>query len=350
VATPAPPSPHQTEFDLEQRISLVCKYFCEGRLPSEIKDLMEERHGVRMSRETPYRDLSIAAKRGWLQYVAPSHHKLRDWLRDRYRWLQGLDVAHTATFDDVAYAAADMLLDLLRTYGRVQDRSAVHVGFAGGHVMRRVAQKLAQLLQQPIEGLPDTIVFHALVAGFNIDEPTTAPVAFFTYFAHDPAMQVNTRFVGFPGPPLVSKKQYEDFKKMEPHKEVFSRAADLDIIVTAASGWRPPCQHSMLRKLMEGTSLEQLTAAGCCGDMIWRPLGKDGPIEIETEMRAMTLVELSDLPSLFIDRGKAVLLVLGPCRLCYRPKTDILRTILDLEQHLITHLAVDSLAVAELMR
>ena len=66
--------------------------------------------------------------------------------------------------------------------------------------------------------------------------------------------------------------------------------------------------HSMLLDYMKNSppSLRKLKEAGYCGDMLWRPLGPDGPIEIETQIRAMTLIELSHLRD-FIQQGKPVL-------------------------------------------
>ena len=63
----------------------------------------------------------------------------------------------------------------------------------------------------------------------------------------------------------------------------------------------------------------------------------------------MTLLDLGDLTK-FIGDGKAVLLVVGPCRVCNEPRTEILETILGFREHLITHLVADSRSVAGLMQ
>jgi hypothetical protein len=63
---------------------------------------------------------------------------------------------------------------------------------------------------------------------------------------------------------------------------------------------------------------------------------------MRTDVRTMTLMELSQLPE-FIERGGKVLLLLGPCGAsgCGGPKTDVFRAILR-GGKTVTHICVDS--------
>lgn len=335
--------------DQTEVLTAVCKFFCKGHTASEIKHLMKERHGIDMPREEPYQLISFAASQGWVRFVAPCEYALRAQIKKRCRRLE-VEVIHTSVFDDVGYHAAEMLVDLLQKHGEPPySKDEVHIGFAGGHAMRKVAQTFAGLLRQPTEGLPKTVVFHAMVAGFDVNEPSTDPNAFFTYFVNDPAMQVEAQFVGLHAPAVVKTKQFAGLRELDGIKQTYDRAKQLDIIVTSASLWADP--HSMLRRYMTKSpaSLSALEKAGCVGDMLWRPLGPDGPIEINTEIRAMTLVELSDLTR-FIQRGKHVLLVLGPCGGCNKPKGGVLDLVLNSPQRLITHLVVDSRAARQFLK
>ena len=88
----------------------------------------------------------------------------------------------------------------------------------------------------------------------------------------------------------------------------------------------------------QGWSAQQLSGIV---DVMWRPLGLGGPIERDAGIRAMTLVELSQLSSL-IKNGTSVMLVLGPCVTCGAPKLEVMKTILNLQPHLITDLVCDS--------
>jgi len=207
--------------------------------------------------------------------------------------------------------------------------------------MRKLARHFAELLRQPNDNLPKQIVFHALVAGFDIYEPTTDPNAFFTYFVKDPAMQVETKFVGLHAPAVVETKQYPKLRALDGIKQAFDRVNEINIIVTSASRWKD--KHSVLKQYMKlsGEPLEKFEKTDGVGDVLWRPIGPDGPIEVETKIRAMTIMELRDL-SRFVSQGKRVLLVAGPCGLCHEPKTELVDTILKQKEQLITHLVIDS--------
>jgi hypothetical protein len=63
----------------------------------------------------------------------------------------------------------------------------------------------------------------------------------------------------------------------------------------------------------------------------------------------MTLVELRELPP-FMRKGKYVLLVVGPCAMCQRTKSQILSAILASKPRLISHLVVDTRSAKEVLR
>ena len=132
-----------------------------------------------------------------------------------------------------------------------------------------------------------------------------------------------------------------DFTEIKEISDAYKAASELDIIVTSGADWSD--EHSSLFRCMarSPSTLETLRGEGTMGDMLWRPLGERAPITTATEVRALTLVELNDLPD-FIQRGKNVLLMLGPCGRCDCHKGRIFRTILAQEQHLVTHVVVDS--------
>lgn len=333
--------------DFTEMLTAVCKLFCNGSTAADIKRQMKERYNVDMSREEPYQVLSWAASNRWIRFTPPHEHALREKIRAHSGWLRDVDVVHTAVYDDVAYRGALMLLEMVKEHHRPPlPKDEVHIGFAGGHAMRKVARCFSQLLCYPNDDMPAKLVFHAMAAGFNVFDPTTDPNAFFTYFVGDPAIAVETGLVGLHAPGVVTSRQFGRLRATAGIKESYECADEVDIVVTSGSLW----EHSMLRQYFENSekSLRVLEEAGCLGDMLWQPLGPDGPIAVKTDIRAMTLLELEDLPGL-IERGKHVLLILGPCGLCNAPKTPILEAVLRAQPHLITHVVVDSRAAREVV-
>lgn len=331
-----------------EAVSLACRYHCAGWTAAEIKTQMDEKHGIKLRREDPYLMIWWAAANEMIQFVPQLEHNLGRCIRKLHPALDDVEVVQTYFFDDVADRGAAMLLRLVQKHHRANPfESEVHVGFAGGYSMWKLARAFAQLLKSPVENLPKTLVFHSLVSSFDPQDPRTDPNAFALYFMTGRESLIETRFVGMPAPGVLHECQVGDLKELPGIRSAYDARHEIDIIATSASLWSD--HDSMLYKHMKAsdTSFNALQDAGCIGDLLWRPIGSEGPIEITTEMRAMTLFELSELPEL-IRSGKHVLLVLGPCGGCNRPKGEILQAILDAEEPLISHLVVDTRSAREL--
>ncbi len=327
---------------LEELAALVCKFFIRGKMVSEIVELIKP-YGVEMKREDPYRLISYAAKRGWLRYHAPIEADLRERLKERHTWLGDVEVVQTASSDDVARHAAKLLLRLAREHRRGNPLSEeFHIGFAGGNLLRKTARCFEEMLRTP-DALPKWIVFHAMVAGFNANDPITDPNAFFAYFGPEQALQVRARFVGLLAPGIVDHQELRRLRAIRVIQRAIERASEIDVIVSSLGHWKNGCSGLYNMYSQESPkSLQQLLAAGCIGDMMWRPIGRRGPIEIETEHRTMTLMELNQLPD-FIARNKRVVLLVGPCATCHAAKSEVLEAILaQRDRHLVTDLVVDS--------
>jgi DNA-binding transcriptional regulator LsrR (DeoR family) len=336
-------------FTYEELAAAVCGYFCDGHTPTEIRSMMQDRFQVELSREEPYRLLAFAAARGWLSSHPPSSPDLALALRDSFPSLQGV-VAARGVSHSIASNVAKTLLDMVQKLWRNQKKEEIHVGFAGGGLLRRSAKFFAEMLQEPVADLPRTIVFHAMVPGFNVASPHTDPNAFSAYLVGEPPLQVQTKFVGLHAPGFVSQGDAKNLHEMGSIREVYKMAKDIDIIVTSAGGhWvqgHSALYHSY--KHQSPDSLQQLTDAGCIGDMMWCPVGEGGPLDVQTDVRALTLMTLQELPA-FIKAGKQVLLSLRHCGECGKPKTDLLQAILNYSEPLVTHLVVDSRAAREVL-
>ena len=341
----------KTEYDKREIAAAVCKYFCQGYPVREIVAAVHEDYGITLNREEPYAIVRDVARRGQLRYEPPQHVVLQNRLRNAHPWLQDVQVVHTTVVRDVADEAAKTLVGLLQRYRKEKGRDQVHIGFAGGHTMRALARALARRLCEPSEHLPERVVFHALAAGFDPQHPTTDPNAFFGYFVNEPVMQVEPLFHGLSSLAIVNSEDVENLKKLPDIEQAFADVKKVDIVVTTATDWSD--KHSALRTRMERSaqSMRTLEEERCVGDILWRPIAEHGPIEAETEIRALTLIELSELPKL-IRGGTKVLLMLAPCggKGCNLPKGRLLRDVLNMRDSLLTHLVVDSRSAGEMMR
>ena len=334
--------------DSVEQLSVVCDLFLKCKKVSVIATEINEKYQAALKREAVYPLLMKAVKKKWIQYIPPQEQQLERELKGRHNWLSGVRVVHSSQFSDVASCGAEMLLDLLKNF-RHPSKKEVHIGFAGGHAMRILANHFARLLANLETPFPKKLVLHALVAGFNVYEPTTDPNTFFSLFRSDQPPGIEFGFVGLHAPPLVESKEYHKLIKAYGFKESKKEAEKIDIIVTSATNWND--EHSSFRKYMNESPecFDTLERAKCVGDMLWHPLGEKKPVEAKTKIRAMTLYDLNDLPG-FIKKDKNVLLVLGPCGSCNQTKTNVLKAILDQDNQLITHLVADSRSVREITK
>jgi hypothetical protein len=183
----------------EELLSMVISYMREGKKFSEIAKIL----GI--TREAPSHLLSVAFKRNRLQYLAPPELSAMFRIRRDHPWLDNVRVAHSAIANDVSYHTALLILDLIKRH-HVEDRGPeIHIAFAGGALLRETARILARLLRDSddLHGLK--IVLHALVAGFNEDDPTGDPNSFLGYFATDSLNPVS--FVNLLAPGIVTPEE-----------------------------------------------------------------------------------------------------------------------------------------------
>jgi hypothetical protein len=347
------PGPAEEPLDRFELTAAICKEICAGHSMKEVVDSVNAEFRGRLARplkrEDPYNYLHAACMRGWLSFRPPYHLSYRETIVERYPWLRdGLRVVHTSVVEDVALHAAELVMELVRDPARRRDPDVVHVGLGGGLTMRLFAHALAGLLARPVSGLPKRICFHSLVAGFDPKDPATVPTAFFAYFLNGPPMLIETEFVGFTAPSVVYGREYADLMDREEIRDAHRRVDELDIVV--ATGADCP-EDSTLRRRMQRSpvSSQALDERGWVGDVLWRPVAATRPIEVQTELRAMTLIGLPRLAALCAG-GTQVVLLLGPCPDCRATKHRIMRAVLDQDERLISHLVVDSRTAAQLIR
>lgn len=322
----------------------VCGLFLEGKTVDEIVKICNG-EGIHLNRQNVYVILKEAARHKRFKYTAPPAHTFADELVDQFPRLRSrLDVVHSVETEQIANRAAEKILELI-TSSRNESRqkNEFHLGFAGGGLLELTASLLSDKLRECRLPLPDTLYFHSLVARFD-DDPVMDPNSFVRHFILGPSLPLAVRFVGVMAPGFIDTGTVQHLRQTEGIREAFERKRDLDLLVTSAGGhWTSGCSrlHQLYELGKHDQLLNELNAQHCIGDLMWCPVGEKGPIVLNHGKRAMTLVDLSELPSL-IGQGKRVMLVLGPCASCRRPKSEILRTLLKLRQPLITDVVVDS--------
>jgi len=329
--------------DNEELASFVCAKFCRGLTVSEIKAAVKDELKIDLSREQPYEILRRAALDGRLQHVVPQDSELTIRLRDEYPWLRGVRVLRSVEPDVVAQQAALVLFELMARLSG----DDLHIGFGGGGVMQGTVRQLASMLRKEPPPLK-RLFLHSLIAAS--EDPTVSPNSFLRWFFEEPRPPFKIELVGLPTPGLVSPAALKALKQIDEIKSVFEQAATLNVLVTSAGAhWGKEEGCSGLYKLYEAADKtsrlpRELHDQGCVGDVLWQPLGAHGPLRPHTGIRAVTLVDLEDMPRL-VEQGKQVVLVLAPCGSCRQPKTEVLRAVVNCRPPMITHLVADSRTV-----
>jgi hypothetical protein len=309
---------------------------------------MRELHGIDISREAPYRYLSMAAGHGMLRFVPRTQDVLTKRLVDIFPWLRA-DVVHCGSVESVADRAAEKLVELLIERHRRLGKDEISIGWSGGHSMWLLAKKLALLLSQEREGLPRKIVCHSLTAGFDLKSVGTDPGGFLAWLVDNPTVRIQTGFVGLRAPAIVKIRQRREMLSLPGIADAAELARSLDIIVTSCGVLED--EHSMLHMYYDHHSPETarfLEKSGCVGDILWMPLRETEPIRLD-EIKpqdqdrlycAMTLLDPDSLHTL-VEGGTDVMLVAGPCTHCYSDKSRVVRAILRQSKRLVTHLVAD---------
>ncbi len=135
-------------------------------------------------------------------------------------------------------------------------------------------------------------------------------------------------------------------RKFREIDEVYRAAEDLNIIISSGGDWED--EHSTAQRYLkeiDESDVQALNDYPAVGDLLWQPLSDDGPIDMDNgdfTFRPNTLVDLQDLSKAINDRGVRVLLALGPCGKCGKPKGKLLNTIMRLKPKLVTDIVTNS--------
>jgi len=157
-------------------------------------------------------------------------------------------------------------------------------------------------------------------------------------------------------PAVVLSDDYDELISSHGVRESFELAKDIDIVVTSCA--RAKDEHGELKRFIEvsspdgkKTTSDALREAGWLADIIYRPFGKTGPIELVHAISSVTLFELENLVARVRDEeNKHVVLVAAPCGECGETKVEALQPLLTHQSlKLWNHLFLDTKTAKELL-
>lgn len=145
---------------------------------------------------------------------------------------------------------------------------------------------------------------------------------------------------------------YRTVKRQPGVRESFARAREVDIVVTSLASAQD--KHGALKRFLEFGTPEQVTdliKLGWVGDVQYLPFSSTAAVALRKGVRAVTLLELSDLRTMAASKGKHVVLVAGPCGECARTKSDALRPLMrEPALRVWSHLVTDAKTAVELLQ
>lgn len=295
----------------------------------------------------PYIRAAALARR--IRYIPDIEHGFAHDVEKKFG-LANVDVVDTAVLDDVAYHAAIRLFRSITQKAQENEGKDLYIGFSGGYTTKKIVRALADLLSDPSATIPATIVFVALVAGFDPHTPGNDPNSFFTYLDL-PLLQKKIRFLLMHAAPFIEPSQRDRALRLPGVAQAAEAVPKLDIIVTSIADSNH--EHGMLRQYYSFLEKSEPQAAGImadlnkqlwCGDCLWLPIGEEcGPIDMaHYPFQPFSIVNLVDFPG-YIRAGKIINLVVGPCGGhpgCSHLKSHILDVVL--RHKLVSHLVMDS--------
>ena len=338
-------------------MAFVCLRLCEGVRPSKIYREILTRHPElkgKVNRETPMNLVLYAASKNFLEFKAPFKNELGRMLAHELDWDDGtISVVHSRELEHLARQTAKELLSQIRGFRTYGNLNTVHIGFAGGRLLRMVAKNLAELLQTPSSQNQSKLVFHAMVAALNEDDFESDPNNFISYFLQKP-LPLDISFVPIAAPGIVEVKHRKELKKFREIEGVYEAAKKLNIVVSSGGDWMDA--HSTTQRYLQQvdqSDVEALQDYPAVADLLWQPLSVDGPIDMDCgdfTFRPNTLMNLNELHTAIEERGLRVLLALGTCGRCGKPKGNVLNTILGLEKRLVTDVVTNSPTAYDALR
>jgi DNA-binding transcriptional regulator LsrR (DeoR family) len=333
-------------------------YLSTGNSVPALAKALSAEFQVAVSREGVYHLLKWARKRGFVRIVPPLVDKLRDALCARFalppdsvRVVVGTTKPFGRPGEDpaaerVAFAAAERVLQIVKSLSPPGSRRVVGLGLGPGGTTLEFSRMLGAMLEADKDA-PRLSLF-ALTAGAPANRPEQSPVSFFNLF---PETRISSR-VGLFAETLVPAKMLDTIKNRPGVQEAFAARGQIDVIVTSMGDMDD--EHDLLTDYLTSSRIpiSQLRSLGWVGNAQYRPFTATGPAPEKPEfLRAVTLFELNELCGFAATRGKYVVLVARPCRLCGHPRARAMLSLLrEPSLRVFTELVIDEQTAIEVLR
>lgn len=251
------------------------------------------------------------------------------------------------TMGETIYSLGQLLIAEMDSFEKKLKKRVFRVCEASGR-KHLISEKLVRRRFQ----VQLKLLFINLTPGFDTSA-TNQPIGFLTAMinSHE-SLSNRANVMCFSGDPYTKIEEYQGPSKIEsPQREVrqFIEKWGLDIILTSTGSIED--SHSALSAYYgnDPASLEIFKNHGVNGDICLMPIGPSGPFHFadfrpeerdQLKYRPMTLYDLNDVAS---HRNKKcdVVLIVAPCGDCYGLKDKVVKSILDCERPLVSHLILD---------
>ena len=311
---------------LEDLVYAIAQKFFEDPNANKVADwvngILEQRGDPRrLTRQQVYPVVKEAIRRKYVIFNPPLEHALATnialYTKTTAERINVVKTYGPEGTDHLASSAASMMIELIKQVARGKGggrkkRVPVHLGLGSGYTTLQLAKHLGVQLSRltEIEGV-SRLVFHALSSGFDVYEPQTSPVAFFSYFTD---LVIPHEFIGLFSTAVVKARDYEMEKTLPGVRDAFKHRDEIEIVVTslAAVDDKKGLLNQLEHQYADSKPPRRQTGPRRVGDVQFRPYSEQGPIEDDPDgIRAVTLFELEDFVAMTRKKNRYVLIVAG---------------------------------------
>lgn len=373
--------PERSERDTKAKLARIFFHLEHKARPADLPELLKK-DGFEISREHASRLVWEAASKGRVRFIPDTEDLLGERLKGKFTQYWG---KNAQSLNSVSVApgsgsqngslGAELLLEIIETQWKLRPPSdgTIRVGFSGGITSAIILEELALRIKDqwgragtPESAYPSRLVFHAINGLLANGDPEFNPSRYFPSFTN--GFPLKTEFVALPAPGVILESEWEAVKKLRAVAEALQYADQLDVVIGSGGHWGfghktvsdyvlnsciAPClqgtdKSQSLRSLWEEdvTNLAELreNQPKCVGDLFWQPIFSEATVKSpKRNIHLPSLFQLDDLPRM-INQGTRVLVALGPCSGCPRPKGELIKAILKFPHPpLLTDLLVNNL-------